>query len=668
VAAEKAAAEAEAARIAEEERLAAKKAAAEAEAARIAEEERLAAEKAAAEAEAARIAEEERLAAEMAAAEAEAARIAEEERLAAKKAAAEAEAARIAEEERLAVQREAVKATVARVTGGRPEPANAGLRHLLQEQFDPYSEWLMYTDDDGVTPFYVHTRTGQREWSLPVGAGVLGNADDEVEENPSSHWLAYFDCSKYPGGEPYFYNTVTGATVWEAPPEGVAEVIRDGSSTIAAEPAAATAAVVESGTPDSSPVSAPNDRHPPQVRAALREHYRAGSSWRVMSTDDSDHGGPGGEQQIYYFDSSTGRTTWDPPSEGVGGIFEDGDDGEDAKPADNRRAKEKKRRASAAAAKVDKVEAARAVKEREERVAAVRRKKQARARRERQRKQEAVEAFAAAEAGALLLQRLCRTLLAQHEMRKVRKAHQKRLDREREVAKRREQEERQRQLEREEKQRRENEENCAVVRDYPWEVGEEVRVWSRSRDEWVFGVVKGHKSGMDGTAKQLVVNYGQGQSEQSKNVDLAAPDLLEHFRPVQDLKTLRWKAKQKKNKAKGALAQPVSQAGIKEKVGNGGITHFEVEDQCVFLDLEQTANKAGRAPTTFFVFDIWWRGSRYEIRKRYSMFEQLDKALRPLLASTDDATPVRHAVALIANLLIANLCTAHPQCTGCGWR
>ncbi|PWR00393.1 BON domain-containing protein [Leucothrix pacifica] len=98
------AAEAEAARIAEEKRLAAeaeaariaeeKRLAAEAEAARIAEEKRLAAE-----AEAARIAEEKRLAAE-----AEAARIAEEKRLA-----AEAEAARIAEEKRLAAEAEAAR-------------------------------------------------------------------------------------------------------------------------------------------------------------------------------------------------------------------------------------------------------------------------------------------------------------------------------------------------------------------------------------------------------------------------------------------------------------------------------------------------------------------------------------------------------------------------------
>jgi len=83
------AAEAEAARIAEEKRLAA-----EAEAARIAEEKRLAAE-----AEAARIAEEKRLAAE-----AEAARIAEEKRIA-----AEAEAARIAEEKRIAAEAEAAR-------------------------------------------------------------------------------------------------------------------------------------------------------------------------------------------------------------------------------------------------------------------------------------------------------------------------------------------------------------------------------------------------------------------------------------------------------------------------------------------------------------------------------------------------------------------------------
>ena len=83
------AAEAEAARLAEEQRLAA-----EAEAARLAEEQRLAAE-----AESARLAEEQRLAAE-----AEAARLAEEQRLA-----AEAEAARLAEEQRLAAEAEAAR-------------------------------------------------------------------------------------------------------------------------------------------------------------------------------------------------------------------------------------------------------------------------------------------------------------------------------------------------------------------------------------------------------------------------------------------------------------------------------------------------------------------------------------------------------------------------------
>eukprot|EP01047_Picozoa_sp_COSAG01_P068362 COSAG01_NODE_9864_length_2318_cov_4.567823_2_plen_433_part_00 len=101
---------AEAARLAEEKRLAEEEAAAaataEAEAARVAEEERLAAEEAAtatAEAEAARVAEEERLAAEAAAAaeveaEAEAVHLAEDERLAAEAAAAdaaEAQAARL---------------------------------------------------------------------------------------------------------------------------------------------------------------------------------------------------------------------------------------------------------------------------------------------------------------------------------------------------------------------------------------------------------------------------------------------------------------------------------------------------------------------------------------------------------------------------------------------
>ena len=119
-AAAKAAAEAEAKRIAEEE--AAAKAAAEAEAKRIAEEE--AAAEAAAEAEAKRVAEEE--AAAKAAAEAEAKRIAEEE--AAAKAAAEAEAKRIAEEEAtkaaaeaekdeiVAVDYEAVEAEIARTS------------------------------------------------------------------------------------------------------------------------------------------------------------------------------------------------------------------------------------------------------------------------------------------------------------------------------------------------------------------------------------------------------------------------------------------------------------------------------------------------------------------------------------------------------------------------
>ncbi len=103
----KEAAAAEAARIAEEQRLAA-----EAEAARIAEEQRLAAE-----AEAARIAEEQRLAAE-----AEAARIAEEQRLA-----AEAEAARLAEEERK--RQEAAAAAAA----AQPEEKEEGLDEIKKE-------------------------------------------------------------------------------------------------------------------------------------------------------------------------------------------------------------------------------------------------------------------------------------------------------------------------------------------------------------------------------------------------------------------------------------------------------------------------------------------------------------------------------------------------------
>jgi micrococcal nuclease len=95
---------AEAARIAEEQRLAA-----EAEAARIAEEQRLAAE-----AEAARIAEEQRLAVE-----AEAARIAEQKRLA-------AEAARIAEEKRLAAEAQAASAAKSAASPRNAPTPNSG--------------------------------------------------------------------------------------------------------------------------------------------------------------------------------------------------------------------------------------------------------------------------------------------------------------------------------------------------------------------------------------------------------------------------------------------------------------------------------------------------------------------------------------------------------------
>ena len=112
------AAEAEAARIAEEQRLAAEaeeqRLAAEAEVARIAEEKRLA------EVEAARFAEEQRLAAE-----AEAARIAEEQRL------AEVEAARFAEEQRLAAE---AKAEAARLAEEKRLAAEAEVARIAEEK------------------------------------------------------------------------------------------------------------------------------------------------------------------------------------------------------------------------------------------------------------------------------------------------------------------------------------------------------------------------------------------------------------------------------------------------------------------------------------------------------------------------------------------------------
>eukprot|EP01047_Picozoa_sp_COSAG01_P052011 COSAG01_NODE_5426_length_4271_cov_8.295781_1_plen_497_part_00 len=100
------------ARAEQQERLAAEEAAAEAEAARVAEQERLAAEEAAAEAEAARVAEQERFAAEEAAAEAERARLA-----------AEAKAARLAREEEAARRRreEAMATLLQAVIRGRRE-------------------------------------------------------------------------------------------------------------------------------------------------------------------------------------------------------------------------------------------------------------------------------------------------------------------------------------------------------------------------------------------------------------------------------------------------------------------------------------------------------------------------------------------------------------------
>ncbi|MCC7531242.1 MAG: hypothetical protein IT342_22240 [Candidatus Melainabacteria bacterium] len=129
-AAEKLAAEQEAARVAAAERAAAEKLAAEQEAARVA-----AAEKLAAEQEAARVAAAERAAAEKLAAEQEAARVAAAERAAAEKLAAEQEAARVAAAEKLAAEQEAARVAAAEKLAAEQEAARvAAAEKLAAEQ------------------------------------------------------------------------------------------------------------------------------------------------------------------------------------------------------------------------------------------------------------------------------------------------------------------------------------------------------------------------------------------------------------------------------------------------------------------------------------------------------------------------------------------------------
>ena len=64
-----------------------------------------------------------------------------------------------------------------------------------------------------------------------------------------------------------------------------------------------------------------------------------------------------------------------------------------------------------------------------------------------------------------------------------------------------------------------------------------------------------------------------------------------------------------------------------------------VDHTCTLLEVEQTqANTPGqktgaRLPTTYYVYDLMWNGKRYALRKRFSDFKSLDKALRPLLGA-----------------------------------
>jgi hypothetical protein len=38
-----------------------------------------------------------------------------------------------------------------------------------------------------------------------------------------------------------------------------------------------------------------------------------------------------------------------------------------------------------------------------------------------------------------------------------------------------------------------------------------------------------------------------------------------------------------------------------------------------------------KQPKTYYVYEVWWQGSRYEIEKRFSTFAKFDKKIRPLL-------------------------------------
>ena len=78
-----------------------------------------------------------------------------------------------------------------------------------------------------------------------------------------------------------------------------------------------------------------------------------------------------------------------------------------------------------------------------------------------------------------------------------------------------------------------------------------------------------------------------------------------------------------------------------------------VDHTCTLLEVEQTqANTPGqktgaRLPATYYVYDLMWNGKRYALRKRFSDFKSLDKALRPLL---EDATMAADEMGLLPKL------------------
>ena len=505
------------------------------------------------------------------------------------------------------------------------EKRAAKLAAIVAANFNPASDWLMFVEDG--TPFYYNMKTERCCWELPK-EGIVGNGEDSVGINRASDWVAHFDTREYRGGEAYFHNTRTGETTWDAPTEGVARIVKaSGQSNGRAQ--AADSAASPQPEPEVRPEQSPapskkkrKKRHAKDIRDILQKHENPDSPWLIHRHDG----------RLYFYNTDTEESAWELPEEGVGGCGEEPTEEFDEGPSPKelrrmQRQEEEEQRAQEQARQKRRDE-------KEKREARGRRRQVEGGRRQEEiaRKVEAKRAEAVAvKRAAVTLQSACRSYrdrIAYTERLEKRRLKEKR---EREIREHRRKEKMREERRAQEERRAEFSGRAEVLRSFRWQDGDPLEIYSRSQGLWQGGTV----TRVQGTV--LTINYGDGDAERFKKVDLVNEDLHEVIRPVDDDD----EALQALQAGRDSQQQPAAHTGGGAAGGGDGaaggaanrVTFMgknQVSPQIAGKELKGMAQV--RNPKTYYVYEVWWGGERHEIEKRFSQFSKFDKKIRPLLS------------------------------------